>query len=199
MQRAETQTFYNVELTINGIRRVNNVKTSPNARSLEVVNVNEIIAEILGLLRFNAEVQHTEIAFEPEEEESLYLGVRDEMKQVILNLIKNSLDAMPEGGRITIRTSEDRSAGRVVLAFSDTGPGIQGDDPSHIFLPFYSTKTDRPGNLGLGLSISYRIIERANGTMRVENLPERGCRFTITLPAFQPDASLAASTDAADS
>lgn len=286
VRRAESQTFYNVELTINGIRRVNNVKTSPirdglsvigtviivedvtehddvqkqlilsdklasvgmlaagvaheinnpleiisnylsylryksvdaevaeyvqnvmreiryisnivknlvsfaspNARSVEEVNLNEVIAEILGLLRFNAEVQHTEIVFEPEEEESCYLGVRDEMKQVLLNLIKNSLDAMPEGGRITIRTSRDRSADRVVLTFSDTGPGIQADDPSSIFVPFYSTKTDRPGNLGLGLSISYRIIERANGTMRVENLPGGGCRFTITLPAFRADGA----------
>ena len=106
----------------------------------------------------------------------------DQMKQVILNLIKNSLEAMPEGGEITIRTRHTPEDAWAILEFEDTGPGIDAKDPNSVFTPFFSTKTDRPTSMGLGLSISYRTIQRIGGTMRVENLAERGCRFHIALP-----------------
>lgn len=159
--------------------------SSPKPRTPEVVDINRLVREILALLKYNAEYQHIEIGFTPAQDDAYFQGVGDEMKQVILNLIRNSLEAMPGGGTIAIATRADEENGCIVLDFADTGPGIDAEDPNSVFLPFYSTKKDRPDSLGLGLSISYRIVERTGGTMRVENLPERGCRFTVEVPAYR--------------
>ena len=109
---------------------------------------------------------------------------RHEIKQVILNLLKNSFEAMPSGGQISIHTAlivgEDGTYAQ--LTFHDTGPGIADKNPNNIFLPFYSTKKGGENNLGLGLSVSYTIIQKYHGTMTVENLEQAGCQFVITLP-----------------
>lgn len=150
----------------------------------EVVDLNEVIQEILDLLKYNAEYKHITISFEQGDPILRFLGDRDQMKQVILNLIRNSFEAMPEGGSITVRTESRRigNNGWTRLILEDTGPGIDAEDPSSIFLPFFSTKAAGGSKLGLGLSISYRIIESFQGTMSVENIHDGGCRFTIDLP-----------------
>jgi len=162
---------------------VSNLVTFSDAKvpQVEAVDLNRIIHDLLSLLRYNAEYRHIDIAFHHDEVELHFSGVRDQMKQVILNLIKNSLEAMPEGGAITICTRRDKH-GTIVLEFEDSGPGIDAADPNAVFTPFFSTKTDRLSSMGLGLSISYRTVNRIGGTMWVENLPVRGCRFTIRLP-----------------
>jgi PAS domain S-box-containing protein len=161
---------------------VSNLVTFSDAKTpqVEAVDLNKIILDLLSLLRYNVEYRHTDISFQREAPELHFWGLRDQMKQVILNLIKNSLEAMPEGGSIFIRTRIDDTT--AVLEFEDTGPGIDAADPNAVFTPFFSTKTDRPSSMGLGLSISYRTVNRIGGTMRVENLPDRGCRFIIRLP-----------------
>lgn len=157
----------------------------------ELVDLNEVIGEILDLLKYNAEYKHITISFTRSDDEPRFLGDRDQIKQVVLNLIKNSFEAMPEGGSIRVRTdlrqTEDSTWTRLV--FEDTGPGIDAEDPNSIFLPFFSTKSAGGNTLGLGLSISYRIIESFHGTMTVENIRDGGCRFTIDLPrAATPEA-----------
>lgn len=150
----------------------------------ELVNLDEVISEILDLLKYNAEYKHIRIAFDHPQEESLFLGDKDQIKQVILNLIRNSFEAMPDGGTIRVATGTEESGGRswTRLVFEDTGSGIDTEDPNSIFLPFFSTKSASKNQLGLGLSISYRIIESFRGTMSVENIRDGGCRFTIALP-----------------
>ncbi len=162
---------------------VSNLVTFSDAKTpqVEAVDLNKIILDLLSLLRYNVEYRHIDIAYHHDEEELYFSGVRDQMKQVILNLIKNSLEAMPDGGSIIITTRRE-DPGTVILEFEDTGPGIDAADPNAVFTPFFSTKTDRPSSMGLGLSISYRTVNRIGGTMRAENLPGRGCRFTIRLP-----------------
>lgn len=153
-------------------------------RSGERVEVNSVIAGILELLKYNAEYQHIAVSFSQDEEELPFLGDEDQIKQVLLNLIKNSFEAMPEGGEIAICTTRGEMGGRETtrVVFEDNGPGIDAEDPNTIFLPFFSTKSRSKQQLGLGLSISYRIVESFGGEMSVENLPEGGCRFTIDLP-----------------
>lgn len=149
-----------------------------------LVDINGVIEEILDLLKYNAEYKHIAISFNREKEQLCFPGDPDQIKQVILNLIKNSFEAMESGGEIRIRTREGSRNGEPTaqLLFEDSGPGIEAKDPSTIFLPFFSTKSARNKQLGLGLSISYRIIESFGGEMRAENLPVRGARFTIDLP-----------------
>lgn len=162
---------------------VSNLVTFSEAKSpqMEAADLNCIIQELISLLRFNVEYQHVRIFFDRYEEEVFFYGIRDQMKQVILNLVKNSLEAMPHGGEIHIRTYRDIDKSLAIMTFEDDGPGIDAVNPSDVFTPFYSTRTDRPSSMGLGLSISHRIVSRFGGTMQVRNLPERGCRFTISL------------------
>jgi C4-dicarboxylate-specific signal transduction histidine kinase len=105
------------------------------------------------------------------------------VKQVLLNLFKNSFEAMPDGGVVNISTeivSRDGTPS-LRLLFRDSGQGVQFENPNDVFLPFSSTKKDG-ANLGLGLSIVFSLIRKYDGDISVRNLPEGGCEFTILLP-----------------
>ena len=103
----------------------------------------------------------------------------NQFRQVILNLLQNAAEAMPDGGSIRIESFVSLAA--VSISVTDTGPGIPVDALQHLFEPFWTTK---PAGTGLGLAISYRIIEAHNGTIAVESPSAGGCRFVITLPVL---------------
>ncbi len=110
------------------------------------------------------------------------------IEQVLLNLTNNALDAMPQGGRLSFRTApvgrpQDDPA--VAVAVSDTGTGISAEDLSRIFDPFFTTKEVGQGT-GLGLSVSYGIIEEHGGTIQVDSQPGVGSCFTLLLPVLRP-------------
>lgn len=109
------------------------------------------------------------------------LFVRDQFKQVILNLLNNAAEAMPEqGGRIEIKTeSLDK---RIGIYISDSGEGIPPENIDNIFEPFYSTKSETEGT-GLGLSVVYGILKGLKGEIDVTSEPGRGTQFMITLQA----------------
>ncbi len=152
----------------------------------ESIDINEMIRSTMSLLRHSARDKLIAIAFSSAEKELTLTVNRNEIKQVILNLVKNSFEAMPGGGEIRIETSRSTDeAGRpcASIVFTDTGPGIPEANLDNIFMPFYSTRKRRGDHVGLGLSICYGIVKRHEGTMRVRNLERRGCQFTIRLPA----------------
>lgn len=106
------------------------------------------------------------------------------IEQVLLNLINNALDAMPDGGRITFRTGlhdEARRGRSVLVAVEDTGSGIPPELLPRIFDPFFTTKEVGQGT-GLGLSISYGIMEEHGGAIVAESSPGQGTTFTLELP-----------------
>ncbi|MFL6276452.1 MAG: PAS domain S-box protein [Blastocatellia bacterium] len=105
-------------------------------------------------------------------------GEPSELREVFVNIIFNALDAMPQGGRLVVRaTADDRY---LILSFADTGSGISEEVKQRIFEPFFTTKG--VSGLGMGLSETYRIIERHGGRIDVESQPRRGAAFTILLP-----------------
>jgi two-component system, NtrC family, sensor kinase len=106
---------------------------------------------------------------------------KQRIEQVILNLIKNAVDAIADEGSVTISAREFRAEGVVKLGICDTGIGIDQDKVSTIFDPFYTTKEDGKGS-GLGLFITRQIIEDHEGTIMVESVSGEGSTFTITLP-----------------
>ncbi|MFQ6067381.1 MAG: response regulator, partial [bacterium] len=106
------------------------------------------------------------------------LGSRSELMEVLTNLIFNSLEAMPEGGEITIRTEAKEN--EVLLYFADTGKGIPKRIRNRIFDPFFTTKG--PKASGLGLSTSYGIIKHHQGAIKVESTEGKGITFTISIP-----------------
>jgi signal transduction histidine kinase len=107
----------------------------------------------------------------------LVLADRDQIVQVLLNLVRNALDAMPSGG--TLRLAVRRRAGAVAFAVSDTGPGIEAGDLDRVFEPYFTTKE---GGTGLGLAIAQRIAEEHGGALEADSAPGRGATFTLALP-----------------
>jgi two-component system NtrC family sensor kinase len=118
----------------------------------------------------------------------------DHLKQVFLNLVLNAVDAMPQGGTLRVRTSLDRIQGTdgrqavpaVRIEFSDTGVGMPEEVLPHLFEPFFTTKEH---GSGLGLFVSFGIIESHRGQITVESQVGEGTTFTILLPVEQPDES----------
>ena len=108
------------------------------------------------------------------------LAVSDQMKQVFLNLLTNAADACHErGGVVTVSTRQEND--RVAVVIQDTGVGIKPSEMEHIFRPFFSTKSEVKGT-GLGLSVSYGIVKKHHGEIRVESQPGEGATFTVLLP-----------------
>ena len=116
------------------------------------------------------------------------------LQQVFTNLMLNARQAMPDGGLLTITTGLDER-GRVVIRFADTGTGIHPDDLPKVFDPFFTTRPTGQG-VGLGLAISYQIIERHRGTIDLES-DRRGTTATIRLPAAGTSRAAARSAGAA--
>ena len=116
----------------------------------------------------------------------------NQIQQVLLNLLINARQAMPSGGRVTIRIAPDEARGMVDLTVRDTGAGIPPDKLRHIFEPYFSTKsgpdeTGRGGS-GLGLAACRDIIEAHRGRIRVESTVGRGTAMTIMLPIAPSNA-----------
>ncbi len=117
-----------------------------------------------------------------------------QLEQVVLNLVLNARDAMPEGGRLTLETAfhqlsqPEGAAGEelppgdyIALTIADTGTGMRPEILTHLFEPFFTTK-DREKGSGLGLATVYGIVRQSGGAVRVESEPDRGSRFIILLP-----------------
>jgi signal transduction histidine kinase len=104
---------------------------------------------------------------------------RDQLRQVLLNLITNGYDAMAEGGELRISTAA--SDGRVSIAVRDHGAGMSDDTRSHLFEPFFTTKAR---GVGLGLAVTHRIVGAHGGTISVDSKPGGGATFTVSLPVF---------------
>ncbi|MEK7446701.1 MAG: response regulator [candidate division NC10 bacterium] len=114
------------------------------------------------------------------------MGRPSELNEVVTNLILNAIDAMPKGGTLSLQTRIDGGES-VVLTVSDTGTGMPEAVRTRIFDPFFTTKGD--AGTGLGLSVSYSIVKRHGGEMRVDSHLGRGTTFTIVLPVGKPPAA----------
>lgn len=103
----------------------------------------------------------------------------NQLKQVFINILKNGIEAMPEGGQITVSVKQPQP-GRVLIRFADQGQGIPEDRIPHLGEPFYTTKEK---GTGLGLMVSFRIIEDHGGEVRISSAVGKGSVFEISLPA----------------
>ena len=152
-------------------------RQSPPA--LREVNANDVIERALGLAAHSAELQNIQVSKELASSPPNIMADFDQLQQVCLNLIMNALQAMPEGGRLTLRTSSDDS--QLKLEVQDTGYGISKENMRRLFTPFFTTKEKGKG-VGLGLAVAYGIIQRHHGRIEVESKEGEGTTFTIYLP-----------------
>ena len=121
---------------------------------------------------------------------------RSQLEQVVLNLLMNSVEAMPQGGKVFVRTRVDVPAGAVVIEIEDEGTGIPKEHLSRIFDPFFSTKEAGKGT-GLGLTVVYGIVDAHGGTIDVRSTVGKGTTFTVRLPLRPPGAAAEAAVAAA--
>ena len=106
------------------------------------------------------------------------MGAESELREVLVNLINNAMDAMPEGGCLSFRTWQNES--NIFVGISDTGEGMSDEVKQRVFEPFYTTKREKGS--GLGLSMSYSIIEKHEGEINIKSKEKEGTTFTIRLP-----------------
>ena len=143
-----------------------------------LVSLNDLLEEVLRLVRF--ELQRHAVTLETELAElPLVSADPNKLKQVVLNLIMNAVQAMNGEGKITLRTA--RCNGSVELALGDTGPGIPAELREDIFSPFFTTKPEGEGT-GLGLHICRSIVREHDGEITVESMPGAGATFLVRLP-----------------
>jgi signal transduction histidine kinase len=144
-------------------------------RSYERVDVHQLLRETITLFQ---EIRGIEFRTKFSDTTPVLVADRQELQRVFINLIRNSIQAMEQGGTISLVTSYDGH--RCVIHCSDTGPGIPPDIQQKVFEPNFSTKTD---GAGLGLAIARRIIEDLDGTIELTSEIGKGTTFTIRLPA----------------
>jgi signal transduction histidine kinase len=147
----------------------------------ENLKAEEVLQNVLQLCQKQASDHQVSITWEKQTLPTA-VGDADQFKQVFLNLVLNAIQAMPSGGELKI-TSEVKND-QILLIFLDTGPGIPEEILERIFNPFFTTKTE---GTGLGLLITHRIMQNHGGHIRVQNAPEGGAEFILTLQtAGQP-------------
>lgn len=151
----------------------------PTPDGWERVDIAQLLEEAVRLIGFDDRARNIDIDFvRPESLPSTY-GLRGELTQVVINLALNALDAMPEGGRLVIRAEKHRQ--RITVRVADTGCGIDPKIGRRVFEPFFTTK--QPGlGTGLGLSVSYGIVQKHGGEIELSSVVGKGTEFVVQLP-----------------
>lgn len=158
-----------------------------SAPSLRVVKPNEVIQRALSLVAHSAELQNIQVIKELNPSLPKLMADFDQLQQVCTNFILNAIQAMPEGGELTLRTSVD-SNGQIKIEVQDTGCGISQENMRKLFIPFFTTKGKGKG-VGLGLPVAYGIIQRHQGRIEVQSEEEKGTTFAIYLKAYHEEES----------
>jgi len=149
----------------------------PGAVSPAEVDLNELLHYVLNLMSKQLEKQGVQIRTDIPDHLPVVTAVGSQVQQVLINLILNAFDAMPEGGELLVRARIFKKGVEILL--QDSGPGIPADHQRHIFEPFFSTKD---GGTGLGLTVSYNIITAHGGTLELASNNGPGACFRVYLP-----------------
>jgi two-component system NtrC family sensor kinase len=183
--RPESKRRRILELSLSETQRLSEMLRSmlsfskPGEEERKPVKMNELVEGILVVME--KQMREANIAVETEfcEEIPEIMASTNQMRQVILNIIKNAKEAMPKGGTLTVRTSKEDK--KVLICVQDTGIGIPEEIRDKIFDAFFTTKQKVKG-VGLGLSVCYGIVKDHGGNIKVESEEEKGTTFTISFP-----------------
>jgi two-component system NtrC family sensor kinase len=151
-----------------------------------MANVNTIIERSIGILENEFRLRYISIHKKLLKNMPEAFLDENQVEQVFVNLLLNAAHAIDNKGTIIVESLMDPTYENMIIHFSDDGPGIPPENLSKIFDPFFSTKTS---GSGLGLAVSYGIIQNHQGNFSVQNLPEKGCRFTISLPILEEEST----------
>jgi signal transduction histidine kinase/FixJ family two-component response regulator len=170
------------------IRRIQDFARKQPSRRFQTVSVATLMKDVCEMSRprWEARVEGPQIRVALVADcTASVMGDAVELREVLVNMIYNAIDAMPSGGEIRMNSHETN--GRVVLTIADSGTGMTPEVKSRLFDPFFTTKGK--GGTGMGMAVSFGIIRRHNGSIDVESEPGRGTTFRITLPVAESEAS----------
>ena len=173
-----------IELLIKGLLNF----ARPPQPQLANTDVNAVLETVISLVLHGQASLRDGIQIVKHLEEDLPPAFADPMQlhQIFMNLMLNAVDAMPEGGTITLRTAFNRELDTVQIDISDTGAGFDKGVENQLFKPFFTTKAK---GTGLGLAITKRLIEDHGGSIHLENNVDRGALVRINLPAVENDSA----------
>ena len=180
--------FHNISLVEQEIDRLNSIVVDflfavrPMDITLILDRAEDVVQEVVELMGHEAEDQHIRVVINIEPNLPGVMIDRKNLEQVLLDIVKNAIAAMPDGGVLTISVSTKND--ELLIAISDTGIGIPEELMAKIFEPYFTTKES---GTGLGLTITFKIIKEHNGEITVESTPSKGSTFTIHLPIPQPE------------
>lgn len=154
----------------------------PGSMHLHEIDMKGIVAHIASLLQYEAEERKIHLKTHVAEDLPPILGDEPQISQVLVNIIVNAFQAMPDGGVCCLAVMSQQIDGKdsIMISVQDSGIGIKREDLSRLFEPFYTTKAS---GSGLGLAIAYRIIEDHGGTIQVSSIPGSGTTVVIRFPA----------------
>jgi two-component system NtrC family sensor kinase len=155
---------------------------------LSPVNLGSILNESFSILDYRAKLQDIEVVQHIDPGLPNIQADADQLKQVFLNLILNAIQAMHQGGRLTIRATKadeveeiTKNLKAVRIDIEDTGCGIAEENIDKVFTPFFTTKKEEEGGVGLGLAVAYGLVKRHGGDIRVVSSREKGATFSVFL------------------
>jgi two-component system NtrC family sensor kinase len=174
LEKIEKQTFRAAKI-------INNLLNFSRAAGseFEPLDVNRVLLDVVSLVEHQLEAARIKVVRDMAAGLPLVRGNENRLQQVFFNLILNARDAMPSGGWLTLATRADDDA--VVIEVRDTGTGIKPQDIKRIYDPFFTTKGIGRGT-GLGLSVSYGILQEHGGAIFVDSAPGQGTTFQVALP-----------------
>lgn len=156
----------------------------PSAQKRETVSPEELVKATVSLLTYGGALKQVTVETRLEHRATVDVD-KNQIQQVLLNVMMNAVDAMPGGGSLTVTVAPDALAGgraACAIAVKDTGEGIAPEHLSKLFEPFFTTKRDKKGT-GLGLSVSKTIVESHGGALRITSAQGQGTTVTLVLPA----------------
>lgn len=157
----------------------------PSPLKLEYVDLNMTIKHSLSFTETQANSLSVEIYTEIDQDLPTILADRKQIEQVLLNLCINAIQAMPDGGTLTVRSWMEQDSQQIKISVGDTGAGISHERQGDIFKPFFTTKNK---GTGLGLAISRRIMQEHHGSIQVESEPGQGATFILTFSLHGQEA-----------
>ena len=172
------------------IKRIQDFARQRRDHDFEPVSVDQLLLDVREITRprwksrAESEGVHISLELQLGSDEACVMGDESELREVLVNLVFNAVDAMPQGGTLTLSTRE--SAGMVEIAVADTGTGMAEEVRSRVFDPFFTTKGK--AGMGLGLAVSYGIIRRHEGGIEAESELGKGTTFRIKLAASKTAA-----------
>jgi len=151
---------------------------------MEDVDVNRTVEQTISLLENYAKINNIEIKTELQPDLPIIAGDQSQLQQVFLNIISNAVDAIGKNGLVEIESSYTDANIKVCIA--DDGPGIRADQQKRVFDPFFTTKQTGKGT-GLGLWVTYSIVEKLGGSISINSREGEGTTFTVQIPNVAPE------------